>query len=182
MDVASGVALDSAGNAYVIGQSQSTNFPTTPGALQTSPPAARYFGFLFKIDPPAGASGSITSVSFGSSSAVTLAPSGQSVALGAGGSGALSRGETFSADIAAALSLVSSGHTPGPAASSAEQARNSSLWSVPESLTRLPAVTDGAVSKLVFHTPASQCSPGSTDWANPLFAPESWLAGGWLNI
>jgi hypothetical protein len=35
-DTGQGVAVDSAGNAYVAGQTFSTNFPTTPGAFQTT--------------------------------------------------------------------------------------------------------------------------------------------------
>ena len=35
-DIGSGIAVDSAGNAYVVGQTCSTNFPVTPGAFQTS--------------------------------------------------------------------------------------------------------------------------------------------------
>jgi hypothetical protein len=49
-DYAYGLALDSAGNAYVTGQTYSSYFPTTQGALQTTPGG----GFVFKIDPPAG--------------------------------------------------------------------------------------------------------------------------------
>jgi hypothetical protein len=48
-DYGFGIALDSAGNAYVGGQAGSSNFPTTPGAYQTTPGA----GFVLKIDPPA---------------------------------------------------------------------------------------------------------------------------------
>jgi hypothetical protein len=44
-----GIALDSAGNAYVGGGTSSSNFPTTPGAYQTAPGS----GFVLKIDPPA---------------------------------------------------------------------------------------------------------------------------------
>jgi hypothetical protein len=44
-----GIALDPAGNAYVGGLTSSTNFPTTPGAYQTTPGS----GFVLKIDPPA---------------------------------------------------------------------------------------------------------------------------------
>jgi len=35
IDAANGIAVDVAGNAYVTGVTNSTNFPTTPGALQT---------------------------------------------------------------------------------------------------------------------------------------------------
>jgi len=35
-DGGAGIAVDSMGNAYVAGQTSSTNFPTTPGALQTN--------------------------------------------------------------------------------------------------------------------------------------------------
>jgi hypothetical protein len=35
-DTGQGIAVDSAGNAYVTGQTFSTNFPTTPGAFQTT--------------------------------------------------------------------------------------------------------------------------------------------------
>jgi hypothetical protein len=51
-DLGYGIALDSAGNAYVGGNAGSSNFPTTPGAYQTTPGG----GFVLKIDPPADAS------------------------------------------------------------------------------------------------------------------------------
>jgi hypothetical protein len=47
-----GIALDSAGNAYVGGNAGSPNFPTTPGAYQTTQGG----GFVLKIDPPADVS------------------------------------------------------------------------------------------------------------------------------
>jgi hypothetical protein len=50
-DYAYGLALDSAGNVYVTGQTYSSSFPTTAGALQTTPGG----GFVYKIDPPVGA-------------------------------------------------------------------------------------------------------------------------------
>jgi hypothetical protein len=56
-DYGYGIALDSAGNTYVTGATNSTNFPTTSGALQTSASNA----FVFKIDPPAGGGTSLPS-------------------------------------------------------------------------------------------------------------------------
>src|SRR5579884_1676452 len=38
-DINTGIAIDSSGNAYVIGYTYSTDFPTTPGALQTVAPS-----------------------------------------------------------------------------------------------------------------------------------------------
>jgi hypothetical protein len=49
-DLASGLALDSLGRAYVIGTTNSTDFPHTTGALQTGPAATNQF-FFSKIDP-----------------------------------------------------------------------------------------------------------------------------------
>jgi hypothetical protein len=48
-DYGFGIALDSAGNAYVGGQTSPSNFPTTPGAFNTT----GGYGFGLKIDPPA---------------------------------------------------------------------------------------------------------------------------------
>jgi hypothetical protein len=45
-----GIALDSAGNAYVGGTTLSSNFPTTPGAYQTTYTGNPYNGFAAKIN------------------------------------------------------------------------------------------------------------------------------------
>src|SRR5207248_2088948 len=45
-----GIAVDSAGSAYVTGFTSSTNFPTTAGALQTTP-AGLTDAFVVKLDP-----------------------------------------------------------------------------------------------------------------------------------
>jgi hypothetical protein len=49
-DVAHGIAVDEAGNAYVTGETYSTNFPTTPGAAQPAKAGATDT-FLTKLDP-----------------------------------------------------------------------------------------------------------------------------------
>ena len=45
-----GVALDSAGHLYVTGLTNSTNFPTTPAALQTTNPPGNTLAFVTKFD------------------------------------------------------------------------------------------------------------------------------------
>ena len=56
-DVASGVSIDSGGNAYIAGQAYSTKFPTTPGAFQTTNNAATSQltnAFVTKLNPSTG--------------------------------------------------------------------------------------------------------------------------------
>jgi hypothetical protein len=50
-DEARGVARDAAGNLYVAGATNSGDFPTTAGALQTVAPSSSYSGFVVKLDP-----------------------------------------------------------------------------------------------------------------------------------
>jgi hypothetical protein len=47
VDMASGIAVDTGGNAYVAGSTDSTDFPTTPGAFRAVPGG----GFITKLDP-----------------------------------------------------------------------------------------------------------------------------------
>jgi hypothetical protein len=47
---ASGIAVDSLGNAYVSGATGTGNFPTTAGAFQTSPPTSGYNAFVTKLN------------------------------------------------------------------------------------------------------------------------------------
>ena len=47
-----GIAVDSSGNAYITGQTGDTNFPTTPGALQTALHSTNFFNaFATKLNP-----------------------------------------------------------------------------------------------------------------------------------
>ena len=49
-DIAYGVALDSGGNAFVAGLTESPDFPTTPGAFQPATGLPRYAAFVTKIE------------------------------------------------------------------------------------------------------------------------------------
>jgi len=58
-DYGRGIAVDAAGNAYVTGGTDSTNFPTTPGAFQTTYSGPEVTGyadaFVTKLDPAGSA-------------------------------------------------------------------------------------------------------------------------------
>ncbi len=54
-DYANGIAVDGAGDAYVTGTSSSTNFPTTPGALQTVLPLGGPQAFVTALNPAGSA-------------------------------------------------------------------------------------------------------------------------------
>lgn len=50
-DVASGIAVDAQGNAYVAGTTSSSNFPVTAGAFQTTALSNSTHGFVLKLNP-----------------------------------------------------------------------------------------------------------------------------------
>jgi hypothetical protein len=58
-DYAYGVAADSAGNAYIAGYTNSTTFPTTTGAFQTTPGTSGQPGFVAKFNPTLSGSASL---------------------------------------------------------------------------------------------------------------------------
>jgi len=53
-DLGQGIAVDAAGHAYITGETSSTNFPTTSGALQTAPGGFRD-AFVTKLNPAGAA-------------------------------------------------------------------------------------------------------------------------------
>jgi len=50
-----GIAVDAAGNAYVTGETRSSDFPTTPGAFQSAKAGPRENAFVTKLDPTGSA-------------------------------------------------------------------------------------------------------------------------------
>ncbi len=70
-DAGFGIAVDALGNSYVTGQTESTNFPTTPGAFQPAL-GGGFDGFVAKVSPNTP-SGNGVSVSAGSGVTVTFA-------------------------------------------------------------------------------------------------------------
>jgi uncharacterized protein (TIGR03437 family) len=53
--ITSGLAIDSAGNAYAAGSTSSPNFPTTPGAIHSAIGARNSAAFLVKLNPTGAA-------------------------------------------------------------------------------------------------------------------------------
>ena len=68
-DSGSGLVVDASGSAYVSGGAGSVDFPTTPGAFDTTPDGSD--GFLTRLNPAGSAL--IFSTVIGGSSAVTRA-------------------------------------------------------------------------------------------------------------
>ncbi len=53
--VGRGIAVDAAGNAYITGESQSSGYPTTPGAFQPANAGVTGNAFVTKLDPTGSA-------------------------------------------------------------------------------------------------------------------------------
>jgi len=89
-DNVTGIAVDSAGNAYVTGSTSNPNFPTTGGTLATPPANAQDSRtFLTKLGPNGAIAFSILvggSVASGAN-AITLTPEGQILLTGSASSG-----------------------------------------------------------------------------------------------
>jgi hypothetical protein len=105
-DSGSGIAVDSAGSAYVTGGTSSADFPTTAGAFQTTPPGSYSDAFVSKLNPQG--SGLLYSTYLGGSS---NGESGIGIAVDSAGS-AYVTGYTGSTDFpttAGAFQTTSSG-------------------------------------------------------------------------
>lgn len=80
-DWGQGIAVDAGGNAYVVGSTPSTDFPTTPGALQ--PDSTQGGGFVTKFDPAGSALVYSTYLTAGGT-AVAVDASGSAYVTGSG--------------------------------------------------------------------------------------------------
>jgi hypothetical protein len=89
-DAGGGIAVDAVGNAYVTGSARSTNFPTTPGAVQPAL-AGDLDAFVTKLNPTG--SGLVYSTYLGGSGS----DDGEGIALDAAGNAYVS-GATISTD------------------------------------------------------------------------------------
>jgi len=99
VDIASGIALDPGGNAYVTGTTTSTEsqtgFPSTVGAYQVSSKSTNQF-FFTKVDPNASGSSSVPySTYFGGSSPSTGLVAGGGVAVDGSSNAYITGGTNF---------------------------------------------------------------------------------------
>ncbi len=82
-DTGRGIAVDAAGNAYVVGHTSSSNFPVTPGAFQTTFSINGVRGFVSKLN--AAGSALVYSTYLGGSSSGHGADAGTGIAVDAAG-------------------------------------------------------------------------------------------------
>jgi hypothetical protein len=118
-DVGLGIAVDSSGNAYVTGQTSSSDFPVVNPFQGKNNSQGGSNAFVTKISPPAAVTLSPSSLNFGSALAGTTSPE-QSVTLTPNTSGSLSlTGITTSADFALVTTATSCPYGGGTVASGA---------------------------------------------------------------
>ena len=148
-DIAFGVAVDGAGNAYVTGQTNSADFLTTPNAFQGSNPggSAGYAAFVTKVNPTLSGTDSVVySTFFGG----TIFTSGHGIALDGAGN-AYVTGNTNSPNLPPP---VVSPPTPNAAASSPRPSWPSSTPPAPP-LSTPPTSGGPAVSTLARGSPST---------------------------
>jgi hypothetical protein len=63
-DLANGIAVDSTGNAYITGYTNSTTFPVTSGVVQTTPSTSGQTGFVAKFNPAGSGAASLVYSTF----------------------------------------------------------------------------------------------------------------------
>jgi hypothetical protein len=84
-DVGNAIAVDAAGNAYVTGDSTSSNFPTTVGPLGPGTPnGSRQFAYVTKINPAGSALVYSTFLGEGVGNAIALDADGNAYVMGMG--------------------------------------------------------------------------------------------------
>ncbi len=98
-DIGNGIAVDSAGDAYVTGFTDSTNFPITPNAFQSacSSPTGCHGAFVAKLDPSASGAASLLYSTYLSGSDSEQNDEGFGIAVDSSGN-AYVTGATASAD------------------------------------------------------------------------------------
>jgi uncharacterized repeat protein (TIGR01451 family) len=84
-DIGNGIAVDAGGNAYVTGESSSTNFPTTPGAYLTTL-SNGYDGFVTKLNATGTALAYSTFMGGAQGKGIALDAAGQAYVVGDTGS------------------------------------------------------------------------------------------------
>lgn len=84
-DIASGIAVDATGAAYVVGSTSSSDFPVTAGAIQSALNGGSYNAFVTKLDPT-GESAAYSTYLGGSgedhATGIAVGASGQAVVAG----------------------------------------------------------------------------------------------------
>jgi Beta-propeller repeat/Glucodextranase, domain B/Bacterial Ig-like domain (group 2) len=136
-----GIAVDANGDAFVVGETSSTDFPTTPDALQSTLAAGDWHGFLTQLNP--GATGLLYSTYLGGSCTTGLGDGALGVALDSLGNSYIT-GYTCSSDF--------------PITSRAYQ-------------TSLPGSTNAFITKFAFNanpgiTASPSPGPNSAGWNN----------------
>ena len=96
-DQGNGIAIDSLGNVIVSGQTQSSNFPTTPGAFKTAlSGAGQGDAFITKVNPSVSGTASLLySTYFGGSGITNMPDQGLALALDSSGNAVIA-GQTHS--------------------------------------------------------------------------------------
>src|SRR5207245_2583037 len=82
-DSCSSIAVDAAGHAYVTGQTSAPDFPTTPGAFQTTLRSSGRNAFVAKLTPDGTAL--VYATYLGGSGTVVVGPGGRQITVGDAG-------------------------------------------------------------------------------------------------